>query len=240
MWKFITEHHQELSVIANCFVAIGTIGAVIVGIFGNRIRAWFIKPKLEVDFRFNAPDNTEVDMPSSSDQKHHKREYYIKVLNNGRAIASNCQLVIDELYKQRRDGNEYVLEKNFFSAPLSWFNKANSLSNIGKGMSLYVNWLAINEFTDVNEDSNSMDTSSTSNLISVLLRFANNDNSYSLSPGTYVFEIKTCADNIDPIFNCVEIFLAPSCTWKELDSPQKFMIKTISKRDFVKRCGGKK
>ena len=215
--------------IINAFTAIGTIGAVIVGIFGNRIRAWFIKPKLEIDFRLDTPDKTEVAKDSSSDQKYHKREYCIKVSNNGKTIAKGCQLIIGELYKRRGDG-KYVLEKNFFSAPLQWFGNTSASLDIGKKMSSYVNWLSIDDAKDANGDNNSSGTNSTPNSISVLLRFANNNNSYSLHPGTYAFEIKTCADNIDPISNRIEVFWDPSCTWGDLDDPQKFEIKTIDEK----------
>ena len=227
--------------IINACTAIGTIGAVIVGIFGTRIRAWFEKPKLKIDFKFNAPNDTEEDEHSSSDQKHHKREYCIEVANSGKSIAKSCLLIMDELYKQRRDGNEYVLEKNFFSAPLRWFGNTSASSDIRKKMSSYVNWLSIIETPDMKGDSNSSKKHQQPNVkISMALHFANNRDDYSFSPGTYIFEIKTCADNVDPISRWVEIYWDPSCTWQELNNPRKFKIKTIDKKEFEKRCGGAK
>ena len=230
-----------ISNVINACTAFGTIGAVIVGIFGNRIRAWFEKPKLKIDFNFNAPNDTEEDEHSSSDQKHHKREYCIEVANRGKTIAKSCLLIMDKLYKQRRDGNEYVLEKNFFSAPLRWFGNASASSDIRKKMSSYVNWLSITENPDMRGDSNSSRKYQQSNVkISMELHFAGNCVDYSFSPGTYIFEIKTCADNVDPISQWLEIYWDPSCTWQELGNPQKFKIKTIGKKDFEERCGGAK
>ncbi len=241
MWDFITKHHNELSVVANCFVAIGTIGAVIVGIFGSRIRAWILKPKLSIDLRLDNPEILfENNHSSSNRDASQKKEYRIKILNSGKAVATNCQLLVDELYKQRSDGNSWDIGKNFFSASLSWIGHTEVASNIGQNMSSYVHLLTIKDRLDANEDMNSSNININSSSISIVLSFANNNCTYTFLPGTYMFEIKTYADNISPHSHYLEIFLAPKCTWNDLDNPQKFKIRTVDKKYFRERCGGEK
>lgn len=235
MWNFITKHHQELLLVTNCFVAIGTIGAVFVGIFGNSIRNFFIRPKIKVDFRFDDPIDKEENK-SNSFNKSHERKYCIKILNEGRAIATNCQLVIDELYKQRRDGNAWVCEKRFFSSSLLWLNNVSVL-NIGQNMSSYVQFLSIEDDLDKSDDrGNNIIPMQRDENVRMALCLANNK--CSLSSGTYILEVKTYADNIYPISNYFEIFLDPSCNWKNLNLQKCFKLTLLNKKEFEKRIGG--
>lgn len=242
MWNFINSHHGELSVIVNFFTAIGTIGAVIVGIFGEQIRARFIRPKISIDLRLDDPTDEKESNCNSSDQKsNRKRDYRIKILNKGRALATNCQLTIEELYKQRSDGNAWEREENFFSAPLPWYDKtnANVLANIGQNRSSYVQFITIGDELDFNDDSVSNNEVPSLECISVTLCFATRSN-YFFGPGTYIFEVKTCADNMTPLSNYLEVFLAPSCSWEDMKDGKNFKIKAIDKREFERRCGGRK
>ncbi len=240
--NFIVRHKDELSVILDTLIAIGTIGAVVVGIFGVYIRSLFIRPKLtlEVDLKKNTVSDKETDIPSPGDsQSRNVRNYHIRVNNTGKATAKNCQASIDEVYEQREDGNSWELKKRLFSVPLLWLNNNDSF-HIRKRMSSYIRLLHVQEeinSKDSADGSNSNLTQSTPTSMSMSFCFSQKNISLSLIPGTYIFELKVYADDVSPVTKYIEVFWKKGCSWQHLDNIHYFNIRAITEKEFKNRKG---
>ncbi len=238
--NFIVRYKDELSIALDTLIAIGTIGAVVVGIFGVYIRSFFIKPKLtlEVDLKKNTTSDKETDVPSPEDsQSRNIRDYHIRVNNAGKATAKNCQASIDEVYEQREDGNSWELKKRLFSVPLLWLNDSDSF-HIRKGMSSYIRLLHVQEEMNSNnsaDSSNSNQTQSNPTSMSMIFCFSQKNISLSLMPGTYIFELKVYADDVSPVTEYIEVFWKKGCSWQHLDNKQCFNIRAISEQEFKSR-----
>lgn len=105
----------------NLAVAIGTLGAVLVALFGARWRARLFVPKLKVDLleQFGEATDTEITSPEGNKRTEKARVYYLRVSNQVPwPSASQVQVYIIRVEKPDASGQ---LQINWSGdVPLQW------------------------------------------------------------------------------------------------------------------------
>lgn len=91
--------------------ATGTLVAVLVALFQKSMRDWIKRPKIKI----SCPDNKKcrVEYSSNTENQDSGRELKIrvKILNEGRNVASHAALYVDSFYKKRSSDDMYIIEE---------------------------------------------------------------------------------------------------------------------------------
>src|SRR5205809_246959 len=95
----ITETHEWINTAINFLVAVGTLLAVAVALWGDHVRAWLRPAKLRLEFA----DNTGIwTRPEQGQARFFYR--HLRVVNDG-ALAHRCRVLLREIYERQGDGN---------------------------------------------------------------------------------------------------------------------------------------
>ncbi|OGJ16390.1 MAG: hypothetical protein A2632_02850 [Candidatus Pacebacteria bacterium RIFCSPHIGHO2_01_FULL_46_16] len=105
-----------LSDFIQLIIAVITLLAVLVALFGNRLWKWFDRPKIIVDFDDNNPEffhQTEMHIHQNGQIIKSVPTYYIrlKVTNAGKDTLENAEVVLEKVIPQ---------QEKFMSLNLSW------------------------------------------------------------------------------------------------------------------------
>lgn len=92
----------------------------VVGVFQDRIRAWFKKPKLNISIKVAPPDCHKTSFYQPDVDRKVCDTYYFRfrVENNGNYYAENVEAMITEVFKKRYEQYEKV--DNFLPLNLVW------------------------------------------------------------------------------------------------------------------------
>ena len=104
--------------------AFGTVSVAILAIFGQRIRSWFLRPRLDVRVGTASPfveQLSEEDEDTSAARKTYQ-ELRLRVLNVGKEAGRNCRIVCSSYFKQRPRTDDFF-EKEFVPRAFYWENK---------------------------------------------------------------------------------------------------------------------
>ncbi len=111
-----------LSLVVNILVATGTLGAVVVALFGNWIQLRFFPPKLTIGLL--DPDGEKVDVTTSTGQKVDEARYYHLLVSNSRRwfTARNVDVRLLQIEEPAPGGGWRTIWQA--TAPISCRNQA--------------------------------------------------------------------------------------------------------------------
>ncbi|NPV01123.1 MAG: hypothetical protein HPY53_07055 [Brevinematales bacterium] len=118
----ITIHDDPsfISIIINVFIAVGTVGAVIVAIFLEPIKRLIERPKLEIEYTEKAPDKQKIPLIKEyiNGDKDVFTVYYfrLRIWNQGKASALHPEVYIASIENQKL----HMKVKTFIPINLAW------------------------------------------------------------------------------------------------------------------------
>lgn len=132
---------EQLKIIANgvnniwpiiASFSVGFIALIvgIIGIFQDRIRVLFTKPKLLVSSRLESPDCCKMPLTSPIDGKFICYGFYfrLKIENIGNYRMEDVEVMITELLKFNKEINDYEKVKSFLPQNLVWSHTQQQLT----------------------------------------------------------------------------------------------------------------
>lgn len=108
---------ENKKLILQVFIAIGTVGAVLLALFRDFIREIIRKPKLDVKF-YEASSPYLRDVPPPKADQLHQHVLTLYILNKGKSVAESCQPLITRLWI--KDEEEWIAPKGWVQLPLDW------------------------------------------------------------------------------------------------------------------------
>jgi hypothetical protein len=220
--------------------AVGTIALAILAIFGHKIRAKFIRPQLELELKNSSPFRELIDEGESSDSSasHYYQEIRIKVINNGQESARNCKIIVDSIYLQRKNTNEFFKFKEFVPKEFYWLKSPkDKATDILPKIPTFALLAKIDETLNVGAQSQvKQNTLQTYSLYILVDAIGPKGQFISIDNGLVIFPIVIYAENISqPIKKFVEIF------W-DGDDPNNlddsnFDVRLLSESDGKRKLG---
>lgn len=135
-------------------IAVGTIGAVLVALFGEAIRRWHKRPRLEIEFENSPPCCATVQKELIFDEEgkftgkvRDRKSYHIRVRvrNIGRSVAKSCKgEFVEIMHKDKKSSRE-----DFYPVMLSWPESPTGYSDINPKESEYLALLTTYEDNDI-------------------------------------------------------------------------------------------
>jgi hypothetical protein len=109
--------------------AVGTLLVAILAVFGQRIRSWIIRPKLNLRVGKTCPlvEQLYEEDENTAGSKKIYQELRLEVKNTGKEAARNSKILCSSIHKQRQGGNDYFVYKEFVPRSLYWANAKQTL-----------------------------------------------------------------------------------------------------------------
>jgi hypothetical protein len=106
----------------NFFIAFGTISVAFLAIFGDKIRAYYFKPKLKITLRNSIGEPTQIRvLKQSGIIQGHAIYYHLKVSNKAKwPKSSNTQVFLHKVEQPGPSGLETIWEGE---APMEWMHQ---------------------------------------------------------------------------------------------------------------------
>jgi hypothetical protein len=127
--------------------AAGIVGAVIGGFVGGitpQIVAWYLRPKLKIDYLGDDENIVTAEEPGANGQTIPYLWVRARVRNSGRLRAEKCQVFLTSLHEVRADGSVSArLLKD--SKPLQWAGGSRAPIDVPPGVEFYVDLLRISK-----------------------------------------------------------------------------------------------
>lgn len=124
--------HAVLEIISNLFVvispyfswtALGAIStftavlvALVIAVFGESLKAWWIGPNLRIEFNECPPDCHRTQFRDGTPVYY----FRFRVINDGRSAAKQCEGVVELLSYFNSDSRLYEAERDFSHINLNW------------------------------------------------------------------------------------------------------------------------
>jgi len=204
-----------------------TFLALILSIWGDRLKVLCFKPKLEIHYNHGRPDSIKIPInwhkavPPEKIEKHSTSvSYYFRfrVKNAGNIVAENVEVLVTKIEKQNLD-KSFSKYKPFIPLNLGWSNSNSSsylpLIQVDQekycdfGFILHPQQKQINDMIEFSETGNSDDESNAD--VCFTLSFNVKPNiieSYNLIPGTYRIEVVAFASNAKKRKCIFELYLS--------------------------------
>ncbi len=121
---------SDLGLVVQAFIAIGTVGAVVVALFGQAFRSKFFPPKLSLNLVSEIVETTQVWLTPPGVPKNalnvgrgeYARFYHVKVANHRQwSVAKHVQIVLLRVDEQASDGTHMMSWVG--DLPLNWRHK---------------------------------------------------------------------------------------------------------------------
>jgi hypothetical protein len=186
------------------WAAIGTIAAVIIALFNERIQRWLLRPKLRLSYWADTRcQYTESRGPQSGDPPHTRRCLRIEVLNQGKSNAVGVEVFARQLRSQESDGT-FSDEPTFVPANLLWASTDEMTQTITPKIPKYFNLCHI-----IGPQQDSLDEQ-----LGSVVGTTKQDLYFDLgvhrqplraTPGTYIVELVLGAGNVRATRWCIRV-----------------------------------
>jgi hypothetical protein len=192
------------------------------GIFQDKIRRIFWKPKLNVDFRLSPPDSHKIPMREIASQRILYNTYYIRarVMNFGNYQLEDVEAMVTDLTKKELNG-QFKKEENFLPLNLVWANTHEiTKSKIQPKLFKFLDFGHISETKNINlKDFNSPTSSKVVLLLDV--EVAPNTGSHIIFPGEYRIKLIFAANNLSPVEKIYSLVIADEWTEDQQEMLEK-------------------
>lgn len=199
------------------------------GIFQDRIKRFFFKPKLNIYIKPYPPDSHKIQMRNPQTGQFICDSYYFRfrVENTGNEQLNDAEAIIAEVYKKEANGECKKLE-NFSPLNLVWLYSHNIvMPKIQPKLFKHLDFGHIlkSEFANLNF----FGLTENSKIVFLFdLAWKSDDGSHILFPGEYKITIKFAANNLSPITKNYHLVVADK--WD--DNEQKMMRENISIKEI--------
>lgn len=180
------------------------------GIFQDRIRGLFQKPKLEAGIRLSPPDCHKIALKNTINGQFICDCYYFRfnVKNSGNTQMDEVEVMANELYRKGTTGR-YSKIANFLPINLKWaHNGVVTMPKIQPKLFKHCDFGHIIETSSIlgKQYLNAYGLNTNAKVVMILDTFIEpNTGSHLLLPGEYKINIIFAANNIDPISNWYKI-----------------------------------
>jgi len=224
---------EKYSLIISSVAAIGTLLLAVIAIFGSWIRRLLVRPKLKPLIGSNKPfiEQVKETDPNESSETVLKK-IHLKITNKGKQTALNSQILIEKIFKKRKENQTYFLFKSFIPTNFLWEDE-NKSKPITTSISHYIEIARIQKYVEYSKDEKTEGTTKIRDYYRLWLSIETTSKGvyFLLGKGTFLLPIIVYSDNIStPITTYVEIF------WNgdKLDemNESNFYIKQISRKDL--------
>jgi len=231
MFTCSAECAQWAQAVATIFLG---LVAVFVAVFQDAMRAWIMRPKLDVSIDVKPPDCFKVPCrgPSGQGQELVADSYQLslRVVNNGGQRAELVEVLASKLERQQPDDSFKEVD-SFFPTNLVWAGpKGVPFPAISPDMPKRWNLLHIidpqKRHVWPTEDRQWSDVLPAKTILSFDVDLKPNTRSYLLPPGRYRLLVAVAAANAKPVWKTVEI----SLTGDWYDDEQTMFSKGVSVR----------
>ena len=207
------ENNCNLSYIFSGISALGTLILGVLAIFGNKIRAWFFRPKLDLELKNDLPFKELIreNEGSESDPERSYQELRLKVINNGHESGRNCKIFVDVIYMKRDSTSEFYKYKEFLPREFYWCSEPKKKTiDIFPKIPTYALIAQIKEKTKVSSQSSSQTSLSdeSSNCLYLMVDSLGGEGSLiKFEKGVILFPLVLYSENISaPIKKFMKIF----------------------------------
>jgi len=181
----------------------------LLGIFQDRIRSIFWKPRIKVAMKLKSPDCHKIAMRNSQTGQFVCDSYYFRFLieNSGNFQMENVEAIVTEVCKKEANG-EYKKMENFLPLNLVWAHYHNvEMPKIQPHLFKHLDFGHITKSNFANLEYFGIENSS-----QVVFQFdlavIPNHGSHILLPGDYNITIKFAANNLSPIIKKYNFVIA--------------------------------
>ncbi len=186
------------------------------GIFQDKIKSIFWKPKLNVDFRLSPPDSHKIPMRAIASQRILYNTYYIRarVMNFGNYQLEDVEAMVTDLTKKEPNG-QYQKVINFLPLNLVW---AHSLGQeitkpkIQPKMFKFLDFGHILQTTDERPDIKFGINSANKIVLALDVEVPPNTGSHLIFPGEYKIKVIFAANNLSPVEKIYSLVIADKWT----------------------------
>jgi len=236
--KLIGVERESWNTIFNAVTALGTIAVSLLAIFGQRIRSFFIRPRLSLTVGRNPPladTRHEADGTQSGNIRNSFR-IYLKVYNSGLETARNCIAHSDQIWKGRAGGGFYQM-KSFVPRPFLWTSGAQKIDVVPK-LPTFLSLAEITESPQPSMGTTEIAPASATDCLFVLLETEGvQGRFFCAETGKILMPVVLYADNLSsPMKWFVEVYWTGSACTDVKDA--NFTIRLITEEQGAKLIGG--
>ena len=196
------------NLVFNGLTAVGTVVVAILAVFGQRIRAWFVRPRLALAVGKTSPfvDRAETIDASASNSKRVSYAVRLQVINDGKETARNCKILCDSVYQEREKGSGFYLLRRFVPKEFFWTGSAQSKDVVPK-LPSYVDIASIAEPVESASASVTSGTEQPKHALHILIEAEGTTGRYfCVGVGKFIYPLILYADNLPrPTKRYVEI-----------------------------------
>jgi hypothetical protein len=219
--------------------AVGTLAVAILAIFGQRVRSWFIRPKIKLAVAETSPfvERFEEEDTSVGGEKRTIYHVRIEVTNTGKEIARNCMILCNAVHRQRAGGAGFYELKQFVPKQFFWTSREQRLDVVPKIPS-YVNIAEISEPSPSVKGTGGAAILTQKECLQILVEAEGvKGRFFRVENGKVILPAILYADNLPhPIKQFLEISWSGTCV-KDF-SPSKFQVRLLDEKQGNALLGG--
>jgi hypothetical protein len=228
--------YQFWDIVIQSVVALGTIAVAILAIFGNTIRKYFYRPKLQIETSTDSPFvSTVYEQNENTSEQNTYTRICLKISNEGKSALDSCQGLIEVIYEKRKANDSFCLFKKMMPTQFEW-DASGSKKIIVPKIPGYLEVAKIQKdytlSSNPNSAKNTKITEPNSELfISINAPNQNKGIQLKLGQGTFILPVIIYADNLSrPAKYFVEIY------WMGKDHKKyeasDFYVKLLSEKEL--------
>jgi len=231
-------HNSTLDIILNVIIALGSIGVMLLAVYGQNIRRWLFKPSIEVVFKPEKPFIEQIKSTSESQNgaTTERTCIRIKVVNTGKETAFGCTAITDCIYEQDATHEKYIKLDDFVSLAYNWTPEYKSNSDRDSGVYLLQKVVTYINIAEISVDpAPKNQNAGYGTQKSLKLNLENNDMNgkyYPVNKKNILFPVKLFANNMKTIVVYVKIICHDPNS--DITNEANFNCTVISESDGLK------
>ncbi|MEE9170265.1 MAG: hypothetical protein V3U73_10890 [bacterium] len=201
---------EALQIGIQALIAIGTLLIVIIAIFGQNLRKWLFRPKLQITTGDNPPfvESIKTERLFSGDTiKSVTATIKIRVLNTGSSSAMSCKGIVYDIFSKRKGSDTFYKLRAITPTPLLWNNDARDIS-LTRDIPSYLEVARIEQPESLSSETDTTAVTSLEFAIFLSVEEPGQRGVYiKLGKGTFIIPVVLYADNLSkPIKKFLKIF----------------------------------
>ena len=220
-----------IELIIQALTALGTILLAIIAVFGEQIRRWLLKPKIQLTVGESSPyiaiSRSETRGDSATSTTSVTATIKIKVINMGSSSAQSFIGLIEAIFSKRSASTTFYKSKALPPSRLPWNNDTKEFTITPK-IPFYLEVARIEKFESLSSDVGGIEPPSSEYGLSISIEESKGEYTH-VGKGTFIIPITIYADNINPMVKFLEIFW--NGTVPDDIQPSNFYIKLLKENE---------
>ncbi len=204
------QESNQLNLWFQGIIALGTLVLAALAIFGQNLRRWLFRPKINIELNNEIPFLELVEEKEASTSKTQYQEIRVRITNLGKTSAKSCRVITDAIYKQRTGSEDMYKLKSIIPTEFYWANGSKTI-DILPNIPYYINIARIADSTEqINYDQSKDNTASLKTNYELFVTVEERSQKGKYTPvgkGKLTIPIIVYAENLStPIKKYIEIY----------------------------------